>query len=174
MRPEPFKKWTRPFRLRRRLRAYLPTSEHANYRLANVGRPGTRDVVEFRREGLELTLLLADGKGMENDWLYYIYRLVLPAVLNVFSRTDPSIRSAVAELNDGTDFKSDHLVFCSTEADPADSGPRFLEPERLRRASRHHPEARPWAERDSAIVWRGSSTGRGNFSGPISTRSLRD
>jgi hypothetical protein len=64
VRPEPFKKWTRPFRLRRRLSNYLPDRSQ---RLDILCRPGPTDLVKLRREGRRLTMVLADREAMTND-----------------------------------------------------------------------------------------------------------
>lgn len=166
MRPEPFKKWTRKRRLRRRLRAYLPYAGKSSYRIVIAHRPLPPDLVEFRRDGRHLTLFLAPRETLLNDRAYYIYRVYLPVILHVFSRTFESVTGAIAELNDGTTVRSDHLLFCSPHPDALLlPDPEFYNSNAHEDVRQTLANQRPWSERDDRLVWRGSTTGRAEFLG---------
>jgi hypothetical protein len=167
VRPEPFKKWTRKLRLRRRLSAHIPSAGGNSLSIDFVNRPQQPDLVELRRDGRRLTLLLAARETLLDDRTYFIFRVYMPVVLYVFSRTNDSVTGAIAELNDGSTVRSDHLLFCSTHRDSLlIPDPEFFNSNAHDDVRRTLPRQRSWSERNDRIVWRGSSTGGGEFPGP--------
>lgn len=153
-------------RLRRRLSAYLPGAGENSHRIAFVHRLQRPDLVELRRDGRRLTLFLAPLKTFLDERAYNIYSIFLPVVLHVFSRATESVTRAIAELNDGTAVRSDHLLFSSTRADSLlIPDPEFFNTNAHSDVRQTLARQRPWSERNDQLVWRGSTTGWNEFLG---------
>src|SRR6266849_7477695 len=117
MRPEPFKVWTRPLRLRRHLGRYLPAGQNSFSHLNIVMGSDPWHVVEIRREPHGLMLFLATRDAIADDRVHFYYRAFMPVIVYLVSRAAFSVDRAVAELSDGSSVASDHIVFSANFAD---------------------------------------------------------
>ena len=161
MRPEPFKKWTRPTRLRWRLRRHLP-ADLGPSRLKLVAGGGPWNLVEIARRDCDLVLRIAGRNEIADDGIHFSYRVFLPVIVYLFSRTANSVRRAVAELSDGSPKASDHILFSGSAADAIlVPDPEFFNTRGYMSLRERLREQRPWGERSDTIVWRGSTTGSG-------------
>ena len=161
MRPEPFKKWTRPVRLRLRLGRYLRADLNA-WHLNLIAGVGPWDVVEIGRDGRAIVLRLPGLNEIEDDRINFYYRAFLPVIVYLFSRTEASVNSAIAELNDGSATPSSHLLFSGNCADAVlVPDPEFFNTNGYAMLRQKLREQRPWHERNDQIVWRGATTGLG-------------
>lgn len=162
MRPEPFRTWTRPLRLQRRLAKQLP--EGGGLRLRILTTSCQWDIVELRRDERHLTLVLATRRKIAEDLVHYYYRYFLPVIVHVFSRASPTIGKAVAELSDGSSTRSDHMLFSANFPDALlIPDPEFFNSNGFDRHRRKLSAQPLWHERADVMVWRGATTGRGLF-----------
>ncbi len=163
MRPEPFRKWTRPFRLRQRLSAHLPKIDGARRRLVIATRGAPWGLVEFRKHGRHITLNLS-REFIADERVHFDYRTRLPVAVHVFSRTAAAVVAALAELNDKSTIKSDQMTFCSTQPDALlIPDPEFFNSNGYQHMRDMLSGQRPWSTRSEEIVWRGATTGEGQF-----------
>ena len=158
MRPEPFKKWTRPFRLRLRLGRYLSATLKA-WHLKLVDGVGPWNVVEIVRDGRALVLRLPGLKEIGDDRIHFYYRVFLPVIIYLFSRTQPSVERVVAELSDGSADASNRLLFSGNLANAIlVPDPEFFNTHGYALLRQKLKEQRPWPERNAQIVWRGATS----------------
>ncbi len=160
MRPEPFKKWTRPPRLQLRLGKLLPKGMRLRLKLHT---PLQRwDFVELHRDKRHLTVTLATRGIIANDGAHFWYRCRLPVAIYLFSRSSASMAATIVELHDGSYVESDHMVFSANFPnaflipDPEFFNSKGYASHRLRLA-----DQRRWHERADLIVWRGATSGEG-------------
>jgi hypothetical protein len=163
MRPEPFKKWTRPVRLRLRLSRYLRDGLNAWY-LNLIAGIGPWDVVEIARDDRAIVLRLPGLNEIEDNRVHFYYRTFLPVIVYLFSRTKASVNGAIAELKDGSTTASNHLLF-SGNCDDAVlvPDPEFFNTHGYAILRQKTKEQRPWHERNDQIIWRGATSGSGRL-----------
>ena len=161
MLPEPFKQWTRPFRVQKHLRKHLDIHEKKSENLKLIlATRSSPNIVEFRREENRLILRTTDRLHFLDDRLFYYYRTQLPVMTRVVSGTLPSVQRVVCDISDGAREPSDRLLFSGSAPNALlvpDS--EFYNSNAYAHVHAYKIGQRPWSERDQAFVWRGSTTG---------------
>ena len=166
MRPEPFKKWTRPLRLQIEwMRRVLP--RHSGLRLSVTvdQSPLTTAqwmLVQLRREGRRLNVNLCSREELAQPAPFYLYGMFLPVALHLFSRAPAGVTEAIADISDGSSKPSDHMLFSGNFDDAVlIPDPEFFNARAYRSLRARLPSQRPWAERSDKIVYRGATSGKG-------------
>jgi hypothetical protein len=163
MRFEPLAKWTRPSRLRRRLSKQLP-SEGSAHNLHFVLRSSNWRHVEFCRSGSKLTFRLATRDAFLDDRVHYYYRVFLPVVVFLLSRTNERVTHATAFIGDGKGVPDGSLAFSSNnERAHLIPDPEFFNSNGYQELREKLGNQRPWRERNDNIIWRGSISGKGRL-----------
>jgi glycosyl transferase family 90 len=159
-------------RVERRLTRLLPTSGGFD-RVALVNGPSEGATYRFvlRKERRRLTVAFEHRRILRDDWPFEVFRTRAGILIEIFAGTTAEVTEAIATLSDGIESGPGIVSFCSTHRDA------ILVPDSDFYASRGYADFRlpdaagvAWNERDWRIVWRGSSTGRGE---KIATEDMR-
>ena len=158
-------------RLERRLERFLPPgSGLVQIVLADMSSHGGNQYrFLVRKEGRSL-VLGADWKPILRDEAFFrIYSLRAGVHLELLARSASTVTEALVEISDGSASADGLVSFCSFHPKA------ILVPDSDFHASGGYSSFRnsaegpiPWEERDSTLVWRGSSTGKGE----ITTESM--
>jgi hypothetical protein len=163
MRPEPFKKWTRPPRLRNEWLKHMPRGVRLSFSLCASPVTAARwQNVHLSRDGPRLTVNLCSRDRIEEAPLFYYYRTFLPVALHLFSRASQGVAEAVVDITDGSSSPSDHLVFSANYEDALlVPDPEFFNARAYEALRRQLGAQRPWSERSDKIVYRCATSGEG-------------
>ena len=156
----------RPSRLVRSLAEALPTPPGAAVitRISLERTPPWDSAWRFRLLKDRRTLLVGFDYSsvLRSDRLFKIFRSRGPAMVYLFARTRPEIVTALFDISDSGGSES-VVGVCSPlpAAILVPDGEFYLNRGYAALRTRAAFEAVPWGDRDPAIVWRGSTTGRG-------------
>ena len=166
MRPEPFKQWTRPMRLQRRLSRHVAGGQRL--RVVTGGRPWPH--AELRRETGRIAVTVGPRGDLADDRVHYYCKEFLPVALHLFARASDRVRHASVELSDGSSTPSRRMLFSASFADALlIPDPEFFNSNGYARQRRQLAAQRPWHEREAGLIWRGATTGDGRFPHEVET-----
>jgi hypothetical protein len=160
----------RPGRLQRRLLGELQRRGRDIQRVRVIHAPwpeGSHHLV-VRKAGLGLQLGFNRRRIMGDDRLYGVMGARTPVLLDLVARIDRGYTAIRAEVSDGREAREGIVSFCSSHPGS------ILVPDcdffstegyrNLREYAAASPRA--WQDRDPTLVWRGSTTGKGQIVSP--------
>jgi hypothetical protein len=155
----------RRYRLERQLTRALPASSgFERVALGSAPPDGSDFRFELRKEGGRLVLAFDHRAALRDDYRFQVFRTRTGILIELFARTMSAVTKAIATLSDGFESGSGVVSFCSAHRDA------ILVPDPDFYASRGYASLRAaaatsplWRQRDSRVVWRGASTGRGKI-----------
>ena len=161
-----YARWRTRIRLRRELSLLATRNGIITLRPRLKARQGVPHQIKITKSGRRLILWLSNiYSDHDEPFLKTLYRYRLPVLLHLLSQTSPSVHHVWANLGDNDDDgPRGGLAFCSAAQDsllvPDHEFFLFNAYEELRLELGRQ---RPWAERMDSIIWRGSTTGHGDF-----------
>jgi glycosyl transferase family 90 len=155
----------RRHRLERQLTRALPASSgFKRVALASAPPDGTDYRFGLRKEGQRLVLAFDHRAALRDDFRFQVFRNRTGILIELFARTMSAVTQAIATLSDGFECGGGIVSFCSAHRDailvPDSEFYSLRGYASLRAAAATSP---PWRQRDSRVVWRGASTGRGKI-----------
>jgi Glycosyl transferase family 90 len=158
--------WRR-WQLERDLNEYFRSNHVAvSVRVVNAKTDGSLHHIRLDKTQDRIVIGFSYRQVLRDPFLYGIFRTRLRPVVRLFSRTDSAIKHAIADISDGEEAGPGMIGMCA-KVDGAILLPdyEFYEDhgyETFRAVAK--ASAVRWADRDDAIVWRGSTTGQGQIS----------
>ena len=136
--------------------------------VARTSSPGMEHRLRMVKDRSRLVLEFDHRQVLRDPRLFRIYRQRTGVLIDMFARTDPSVREAKAEISDGGEGERGRISYCSF-----DDG-SILVPDSDFRNAEGYAEARAlgtgpgpaWPDRLAGFCWRGSSTGKGLVTAP--------
>jgi hypothetical protein len=152
-------------RLERHLTRHLPRSPGGVAAVVVEGDAGATLAhrLTLQKERRRFVLAFDYRSALQSDWLLHTYRTRPRVLLDALCRTTRDLSLVRAEISDGADSADGMAGFCSARPGSV------LVPDPDFYVSQGYADSRgpspAWSTRDSNIVWRGASTGRGVIAG---------
>jgi hypothetical protein len=107
---------------------------------------------------------LATRETLLDDRIHYYYRVSLPPVVFLLSRTEERVTHAAAFIGDGKEVPDGSLAFSSNnERARLIPDPEFFNSNGYQKLREKLGSQRPWRDRSDRIIWRGSISGKGRL-----------